>query len=164
MQKGILTLVIKDALKKLPNVDYLHKNISIDDKLSICTGKITQAAVYKNLVKRFKAKNSWFDSQCENLTKICGRSSFRYSYSEYDRITYIQVKSDYSKLCDTKKLNFCKSNIEKLNSVPNLSDWWKLANSLEKTASKLGNNLHIEQLYDNFKSLLNITDDVVQTL
>ena len=74
------------------------------------------------------------------LTKL---NSFRSSNSEYDRITYIQVKSDYSKLCDTKRLN-CKNNIEKLNSVRNSSDWWKLANSLKKTAPKLGNILHID--------------------
>ena len=85
----------KDALKKLTNVDYLHKNISIDDKVSICTGKITQAAGYKNLVKRFEPKNPWFDLQCENLRKkmLTKLNSFR-SSNEYDRIAYIQVKSD----------------------------------------------------------------------
>ena len=156
----------KDALEKLPSVDYLFKNISIDDKVSICTGKITQAAGFKNLVKRFEPKNPWFDSQCENLRKkmLSKLDVFRSSNSEYDRITYIQVKSEYSKLCDAKKLNLCINNIEKLNSVRNTSDWWKLANSLKKSAPKLESNLHIEQLYDHFKSLLNIPDDVVQTL
>ena len=34
----------------------------------------------------------------------------------------------------------------------------------KNTAPKLTNNLHIEQLYDHFKSLLNTPDDVVKTL
>ena len=82
----------KDALKMLPNVDYFNKSISMNDKVSICTGKITQAAGYKNLVKRFELKNPWFDSQCENLRKkmLAKLNSFRYSNSEYKRISYIQ--------------------------------------------------------------------------
>ena len=59
---------------------------------------------------------SWFDSQCENLSKkmLTKLNSFRSSNSEYDRITYIQVKSDYSKLCDTKNLIFAKTILKNL--------------------------------------------------
>lgn len=150
------------ALSSLSDIEYLQSNLCAQEKVNICTEKI-RTAVGNNIVKIwFDPKNKWYDSQCENARKCMLRhlNHYRKTNSEACRKSYVESRSNYSKICEQKKIRYKLSNIEKLNHIRNSSDWWKLANSMKNVHPKVGNNLTSVQFYSHFKSLLcNIDSD-----
>ena len=71
---------------------------------------------------------------------------------------YKESRSRYFELCRKKKIAYYNGNIKRLNGVRNLSEWWRLSNSIKRKAPKIGNNISsiniINQFQEHFYSLL----------
>ena len=146
----------RNQLSNLVSVTYLQSEISIQEKLDVCIDKIKCASIKYQVKKHFVPRNDWFDAKCENFRQRMLKSldTYRDTGLDVDRIRYTQNRSKYTKLCDEKKLDKKIANINKLNTVKNSAEWWKLANFLRKNTPKVGNNLSSSDFYNYFKSLL----------
>lgn len=145
-----------DSLKTLANCDYMQSNLSINEKVCTLLNKIYSSVGKTTSTKYFQPKNKWYDSQCEN-SRVCMLKKLnlyrKFSLSHFKNL-YFESRTSYRKLCNLKKLMYQNQNIEKLNSVKNVSDWWKLANVIKNRSPQMGNSLNVNEFYNHFKKLL----------
>jgi hypothetical protein len=122
-----------NSLKLLSNCDYIHSDLPINDKVNILINKIYSANGKPKNKKYFQPKNKWYDCQCESarVHMFEKLNLFRKYNLSLFKNQYLESKTKYREICNFKKRKFVTENIEKLNKVKNVSDWWKLANSMK---------------------------------
>jgi len=150
----------QSKLDNLVNMENIDSGLSVDCKLDLLLNKFKLVAPVEIKNHNFKPKMKWFDTQCYTARKdmLKHLNLFRKFKTESHRQQYLYYRSKYVKMCRRKKLQAKIRDIENLNSVRNVSEWWKLANSLKNYFPKLSNSVNIEDFYGHFRSLYEATN------
>jgi hypothetical protein len=109
-------------------------------------------------------KTEWFDNECRNIKKKKIRllRRFRESRNESDLRNYISCRTEYKKLCKTKKYVYNKLLQNELaTSINDPNKFWEsIKNIYSKNQSHIINNLSIDDWFNHFQSVFQTNDFV----
>ena len=144
-------LVLNNEIEVLKN----QKGILTPEDL---TNAIKKAAPEKNEERKSPAfKTVWYNFKCLKARKYTFKmlNAFRKSNTAQDKIKYIEAKNQYTKVCKERKKEYYKELEQKINSVRDSKEWWKLARQIRGQQQEVGNEIAADDFKIYFDRLLN---------
>ena len=105
----------------------------------------------------FVAKQKWFNSKCSNARQKTFKwlRKFQKSNSTSHRLKYINAKQNFRKVEKEAKRLYSEQLDNKINSVKNSKDWWKLAKDVNSNLNVNAPDISAERFKMYFEDLLN---------
>ena len=102
-------------------------------------------------------KQPWYDFTCHNARNKSFRTLnlLRDTGSDLVRRSYVMANNKFKEICARKQAEYFEGLCNKLNSMKDASEFWRIVNQLKGRKFKTGSHIEIKDWVEYFSSLLN---------
>ncbi|TGZ50545.1 Uncharacterized protein DBV15_12707, partial [Temnothorax longispinosus] len=124
-------------------------------------GKVSKAVVEKKVRwrKRQLGYKKWWDRECTRKKRKAERKLKRWRKGGGSKEAALQVKRELAELCEKKREEWSKREIEKLNEIRTETEVWKYISKERKVKDKVSEEISMEGWRQHFMGVLEGTDE-----
>ncbi|XP_024884387.1 uncharacterized protein LOC112462700 [Temnothorax curvispinosus] len=124
-------------------------------------GKVSEAVVEKKVRwrKRKLGYKKWWDRECTRKKRKAERKLKKWRIGGRSKEAVLQVKRELAELCEKKREEWSKKEMEELNGIRTESEVWKYINKERKIRDKVSEEISTEGWRQHFMGVLEGTDE-----